>query len=137
MSQLIWPALVVGYRYCAVVTRMTRSALLEFLREDYIRTARAKGLTPKIILNRHELRNSFLPVITIISIEVSFFMGRLVVTEQMFSLNGLGRFLVDSVLYADYNMIQAPVMIVVAMSIRVNFVVDLSYTWLDPRIRYS
>ena len=76
MSQLIWPALVAGYRYCAVVTRMTRSALLEVLREDYIRTARTKGLPQKIILNRHALRNSFLPVITIIGIEFSFFYGR-------------------------------------------------------------
>jgi len=137
MSQLIWPALVAGYRYCAVVTRMTRSALLEVLREDYIRTARTKGLTEKIILNRHALRNSFLPVITIIGIEFSFFMGGLVVTEQVFNLNGLGRLLVDSVLYADYNMIQALVMIVVAVSALVNLLVDLSYAWLDPRIRYS
>lgn len=137
MSQLIWPALVAGYRYAAVVTRMTRSALLEVLREDYIRTARSRGLTEKIILNRHALRNSFLPVITIIGIEFSFFMGGLVVTEQVFNLNGLGRLLVDSVLYADYNMIQALVMIVVAVSVLVNLLVDLSYAWLDPRIRYS
>ncbi len=137
MSQLIWPALVAGYRYAAVVTRMTRSALLEVLREDYIRTARTRGLTEKIILNRHALRNSFLPVITIIGIEFSFFMGGLVVTEQVFNLNGLGRLLVDSVLYADYNMIQALVMIVVAVSVLVNLLVDLSYAWLDPRIRYS
>ena len=137
MSQLIWPALVAGYRYAAVVARMTRSALLEVLREDYIRTARAKGLTEKIILNRHALRNSFLPVITLIGIEFSFFMGGLVVTEQVFNLNGLGRLLVDSVLYADYNMIQALVMIVVAVSVLVNLFVDLSYAWLDPRIRYS
>jgi peptide/nickel transport system permease protein len=137
MSQLIWPALVVGYRYAAVVARMTRSALLEVLREDYIRTAQAKGLPEKIILNRHALRNSFLPVITLIGIEFSFFMGGLVVTEQVFNLNGLGRLLVDSVLYADYNMIQALVMIVVAVSVLVNLFVDLSYAWLDPRIRYS
>jgi peptide/nickel transport system permease protein len=137
MSQLIWPALVAGYRYAAVVARMTRSALLEVLREDYIRTAQAKGLTEKIILNRHALRNSFLPVITLIGIEFSFFMGGLVVTEQVFNLNGLGRLLVDSVLYADYNMIQALVMIVVAVSVLVNLFVDLSYAWLDPRIRYS
>ncbi len=137
MSQLIWPALVVGYRYAAVVARMTRSALLEVLREDYIQTAQAKGLPEKIILNRHALRNSFLPVITLIGIEFSFFMGGLVVTEQVFNLNGLGRLLVDSVLYADYNMIQALVMIVVAVSVLVNLFVDLSYAWLDPRIRYS
>jgi peptide/nickel transport system permease protein len=116
---------------------MTRSALLEVLREDYVRTARTKGLPQKIILNRHALRNSLLPVITIIGIEFSFFMGGLVVTEQVFNLNGLGRLLVDSVLYADYNMIQALVMIVVAVSVCVNFLVDLSYAWLDPRIRYG
>ncbi|MBT3911371.1 MAG: ABC transporter permease, partial [Rhodospirillaceae bacterium] len=90
LLQLIWPAVATGYRYSAVATRMTRSALLEVLREDYIRTARAKGLMEKLVINRHALKNSMLPVVTIIGIEFAFLMGGLVVTEQVFNLNGLG-----------------------------------------------
>ena len=137
MSQLIWPAVATGYRYSAVVTRMTRSALLEVLREDYIRTARAKGMIEKVIINRHALKNSLLPVVTVIGMEFSFFMGGLVVTEQVFNLNGLGRLLIESVLNADYNLIQALTMVIVAVSVFVNFITDLSYAWLDPRIRYG
>jgi peptide/nickel transport system permease protein len=137
MAQLIWPAVATGYRYSAVATRMTRSALLEVLREDYIRTARAKGLLEKIVINRHALKNSLLPVVTIIGIEFAFLMGGLVVTEQVFNLNGLGKLFVESVLNNDYSMTQALVMIVVAIFVFTNFVVDLFYAWLDPRIRYS
>src|SRR5439155_684870 len=90
LLQLIWPALAVGYRYSAVATRMTRSAMLEVLREDYIRTARAKGLWDKLILSRHALKNAMLPVLTVIALEFAFLMGGLVVTEQVFNLNGLG-----------------------------------------------
>lgn len=113
MSQLIWPAVATGYRYSAVVTRMTRSALLEVLREDYIRTARAKGMIEKVIINRHALKNSMLPVLTIVGIEFAFLIGGLVVTEQVFNLNGLGRLLVESVLVSDYNLIQALSMVIV------------------------
>jgi peptide/nickel transport system permease protein len=137
MSQLIWPTIATGYRYSAVTARMTRSALLEVMREDYIRTARAKGLSEKIVINRHALKNAFLPVVTIIGLECSFMMGSLVVTEHVFNLNGLGRLLLESVLNADYNTAQALVMIVVTVVVFVNFVVDLVYAWLDPRIRYK
>ena len=137
MAQLIWPAVATGYRYSAVATRMTRSALLEVLREDYIRTARAKGLMEKIVINRHALKNSLLPVVTVIGIEFAFLMGGLVVTEQVFNLNGLGKLFVESVLNNDYNMTQALVMIVVAVFVVTNFMVDLFYAWLDPRIRYG
>ena len=137
LSQLIWPAVAVGYRYSSVTMRMTRSALLEVMSEDYIRTARAKGLREKIIINRHALRNAFLPVVTVIGIEFAFLMGGLVVTEQVFNLNGLGRLLIESVLYQDYNMIQALVMLMAVVFVCVNFAVDLLYAWLDPRIRYS
>ena len=137
LSQLIWPVVATGDRYSSVVTRMTRSVFLEVLHEDYIRTARAKGLMEKVVINRHALRNAILPVITIIGMEFSFFMGGLVVTEQVFNLNGLGRLLVESVLNADYNMIQALAMVVVAVFVCVNFLIDLSYAWLDPRIRYG
>ena len=137
LSQLIWPSVATGYRYSAVATRMTRSALLEVLREDYIRTARAKGLMEKIIINRHALKNSLLPVVTVIGIEFAFLMGGLVVTEQVFNLNGLGKLFVESVPNNDYSMTQALVMIVVAVFVFTNFVVDLFYAWLDPRIRYA
>ena len=136
-AQLIWPAVATGYRYSAVATRMTRSALLEVLREDYIRTARAKGLLEKIVINRHALKNSLLPVVTVIGIEFAFLMGGLVVTEQVFNLNGLGKLFVESVLNNDYSLTQALVMIVVAVFVFTNFVVELFYAWLDPRIRYS
>jgi peptide/nickel transport system permease protein len=136
MLQLIWPALAVGYRYSAVATRMTRSAMLEVLREDYIRTARAKGLWQKLILSRHALKNAMLPVLTVIALEFAFLMGGLVVTEQVFNLNGLGMLFVESVARRDYTLTQALVMLVAFVFIFVNFAVDLMYAWLDPRIRF-
>ncbi len=137
ISQLIWPAVATGYRDSAVATRMTRSALLEVLREDYVRTARAKGLLEKVIINRHALKNAMLPVVTVIGIEFAFLMGGLVVTEQVFNLNGLGKLFVESVGNHDFTMTQALVMVVVTVFIFTNFVVDLFYAWLDPRIRYN
>lgn len=137
LVQLIWPAIATGYRNAAVATRMTRSALLEVLREDYIRTARAKGLWEKIIINRHALKSSMLPVVTVIGIEFAFLMGGLLVTEQVFNLNGLGKLFVESVQNHDYTMTQALVMLVALIFILTNFVVDLLYAALDPRIRYS
>ena len=137
LSMLIWPALATGYRYSAVATRMTRSSLLEVLREDYVRTARAKGLMEKVIVNRHALKNALLPVVTVIGIEFAFLMGGLVVTEQVFNLNGLGKYLVQSVTLNDYTATQAIVMIIVLVFVFTNFIVDILYAWLDPRIRYS
>jgi peptide/nickel transport system permease protein len=136
LAQLIWPALAVGYRYSAVATRMTRSAMLEVLREDYIRTARAKGLWQKLILSRHALKNAMLPVLTVIALEFAFLMGGLVVTEQVFNLNGLGLLFVESVAHRDYTLTQALVLLVAFVFIFVNFLVDLAYAWLDPRIRF-
>jgi len=137
LSQLIWPAVATGYRYSAVATRMTRSALLEVMREDYIRTARAKGLMEKLTINRHALKNSLLPVVTLLGIELAFLMGGLVVTEQVFNLNGLGKLFVESVTNQDFSMTQALVMVVVTIAVFTNFVVDICYAWLDPRIRYA
>jgi peptide/nickel transport system permease protein len=137
LSMTIFPALATGYRYSAVATRMTRSALLEVLREDYVRTARAKGLVQRLIIRRHALGNALLPVVTIIGIEFAFLMGGLVVTEQVFNLNGLGKLFVASVTHHDYTMTQALVMLVAAIFVVTNFVVDIIYAWLDPRIRYK
>ena len=136
LAQLIWPALAVGYRYSAVGTRMMRSTMLEVLREDYIRTARAKGLWLKLILSRHALKNAILPVLTIMSLEFAFLLGGLVVTEQVFNLNGLGMLFVEGISRRDYTLIQALVMLVATVFLLVNFLVDIAYAWLDPRIRY-
>jgi peptide/nickel transport system permease protein len=136
LAQLIWPALAVGYRYSAVATRMTRSAMLEVLREDYIRTARAKGLMQKLVLSRHALKNAILPVMTVIAIEFAFLIGGLVVTEQVFNLNGLGLLFVQAVAHRDYTLIQALVMLVSGFFIVVNFFMDVVYALVDPRIRY-
>jgi peptide/nickel transport system permease protein len=136
LAQLIWPALAVGYRYSAVATRMTRSAMLEVLREDYIRTARAKGLWLKLILVRHALKNAMLPVVTVIGLEFAFLLGGLVVTEQVFNLNGIGMLFVEAIARRDYTLTQALVLLVASVFIFVNFVMDVMYAWLDPRIRY-
>jgi peptide/nickel transport system permease protein len=135
-SQLIWPALAVGYRYPAVATRMTRSTLLEVMREDYIRTARAKGVFERLVVARHAMRNALLPVVTVIGLEFAFLIGGLVVTEQVFNLNGIGKLFVEATSRGDYTMIQALVMLVAAFFIMINFAVDLLYAALDPRIRY-
>lgn len=137
LSQLILPAIVVGYRYSAVATRMTRSSVLEVLRDDYVRTARAKGLRETVVIVRHALRNSLLPVITVISLEFAFLFGGLVVTEQVFNVNGLGKLLVDAVAQRDYPLVQALVLLFAFVFVFVNFIVDLLYGFLDPRIRYT
>ena len=137
LSMAILPALTVGYRYAAVTMRMTRSAMLEVLREDYIRTARAKGLVERLIINRHALKNALLPVITLIGIEFAFLIGGLVVTEQVFNLNGVGRLFVLAVQNQDYTLTQALVMLTVAIFVFANLAVDLLYAWLDPRIRFG
>jgi len=137
LSMVILPALTVGYRYSAVTMRMTRSAMLEVLREDYIRTARAKGLVERLIINRHALKNALLPVVTLIGIEFAFLIGGLVVTEQVFNLNGVGRLFVLAVQNQDYTLTQALVMLTVAVFVFANLAVDLLYAWLDPRIRFG
>lgn len=137
LAQLIFPAIVVGYRYSAVATRMTRSSVLEVLREDYVRTARAKGLKETLVIVRHALRNSLLPVVTVISLEFAFLFGGLVVTEQVFNVNGLGKLLVDAVSQRDYTLVQALVLIFSFMFVFINFIVDILYGVLDPRIKYT
>jgi peptide/nickel transport system permease protein len=137
LAQMTWPALAVGYRYSAVAARMTRSAMLEVLREDYIRTARAKGLWQSRIVRRHALKNAMLPVLTVIGLEFAFLLGGLVVTEQVFNLNGLGLLFVQSVARRDYTLVQTLVLLMALVYIMVNFGVDLLYAWLDPRIRYQ
>jgi peptide/nickel transport system permease protein len=136
LSMMIWPVLTVGYRYSAVTTRMTRSTVLEVLREDYIRTAWAKGLRERAVVIRHALKNAMLPVITLIGTEFAFLIGGLVVTETVFTLNGIGRFVVDAVAHRDYPVVQALVFLIASGFVIINLLVDLTYAWFDPRIRY-
>jgi peptide/nickel transport system permease protein len=136
LVQLVWPALAVGYRYSAVVARMIRSSLLEVLGEDYIRTARAKGVYEKLVIGRHALRNALLPAITVIGLEFAFLIGGLVVTEQVFNLNGLGKLFVQSVSRSDFTLVQGLVMLVALFYVAVNLLVDLLYAVFDPRVRY-
>lgn len=137
LMQLIWPALAVGYRYSAVATRMTRSTVLEVLREDYIRTARAKGLWEGAVLIRHALKNALLPIITVIGLEFAFLVGGLVVTEQVFNLNGIGKLFVEAISQRDYTMVQSLVLLTSFVFIFVNFLVDVINAYLDPRIKYQ
>ena len=137
MKQLIWPIVSVGYRYAAVTTRMTRSTVLEVMREDYIRTAWAKGLQEKVVVIKHTLRNAVLPVITIIGTEFAFLIGGLVVTETVFTLNGIGSFLVDAIAHRDVPVVQTLIIMIAFTFVFVNLMIDLIYAWIDPRISYS
>ena len=133
MQQLIWPAISVGYRFAAIVARMVRSSIMEVMTEDYIRTARAKGVTETNIVVFHALKNALLPAITVVGMEFTFMIGGLVVTEQVFNLNGIGKLLVTSIVTLDFVTVQAIVMILAALFIVVNLIVDLLYAVLDPR----
>ena len=137
LIQFLLPALAVGYRSSALITRITRSALLEVMREDYIRTAWAKGQSGRIVIWRHALKNAMLPVITVIGIEFAFLLGGLVVTETVFNLPGVARFLVQAILWRDYPIVQNLVMFIAIVVIFSNILVDLLYGWLDPRVRYG
>ncbi len=131
------PAAAVGFRSSALIMRLTRSSMLEVLRQDYIRTARAKGVPPRAIDYRHALRNAVLPVVTVIGIEAAFLMGGLIVTETVFNIPGVARFLVEAIRWRDYPIVQSLVMFIAVIVVAANFAVDVLYAVLDPRIRYS
>ena len=135
--QFLLPALAVGYRSSALIMRITRSSLLEVMREDYIRTAWAKGQTGRVIIWRHALKNALLPVVTVIGIEFAFLIGGLVVTETVFNLPGVARFLVQAILWRDYPIVQNLVMFIAIVVILSNLLVDMLYGVLDPRVRYG
>ncbi len=137
LKVMIFPAFIVGARSSAGMLRMTRSSVLEVLREDYVRTADAKGLRRPSVLFVHVLRNALLPVTTLAGFEIVILMGGLVVIEQVFNLPGLGKLLVQAATARDYPVIQAIVMFVAVTVLVANLVVDLMYAWLDPRVRYS
>jgi peptide/nickel transport system permease protein len=135
--QFLLPALAVGYRSSALIMRITRSSLLEVMREDYIRTAWAKGQRGRIVIWRHALKNAMLPVVTVIGIEFAFLIGGLVVTETVFNLPGVARFLVQAILWRDYPVVQNLVMFIAIVVILSNLAVDMLYGVLDPRVRYG
>ena len=131
------PAAAVGFRSSALVMRLTRSSMLEVLRQDYIRTARAKGASDNSVNYHHALRNAMLPIITIIGIEAAFLVGGLIVTETVFNIPGVARFLVEAIRWRDYPVVQNLVMFIAVVVVSVNFFVDMAYAVLDPRIRYE
>jgi peptide/nickel transport system permease protein len=131
------PAAAVGFRSSALVMRLTRSSMLEVLRQDYIRTARAKGAPNQSVYYRHALRNAMLPVVTVIGIEAAFLMGGLIVTETVFNIPGVARFLVEAIRWRDYPIVQNLVMFIAVVAVSINFLIDLLYAVLDPRIRYA
>jgi len=131
------PAAAVGFRSSALVMRLTRSSMLEVLRQDYIRTARAKGASDSNVNYHHALRNAVLPVVTVIGIEAAFLMGGLIVTETVFNIPGVARFLVEAIRWRDYPIVQNLVMFIAVVAVSINFLVDLLYAVLDPRIKYS
>jgi peptide/nickel transport system permease protein len=137
LQTTIFPALIVGYRFSAITARMTRSTMLEVLREDYIRTARSKGLADLTVIYRHALRNAIIPVITIIGGQIGILLGGLVVIETVFGLPGMGRLVFDAVTRRDYPVVQGVVMLVAVIYVTVNLVIDLLYAVIDPRIRYA
>ena len=137
LKQFMYPAIMIGYISAATKARMMRSTMLEVLRQDYIRTARAKGLRAFVITGRHALKNALIPVITVIGITTALSLGGSVVMERVFTLPGIGSFIVDGMLQRDYPVVQSMVLFFAACVIVVNMLVDLSYGWLDPRVRYQ
>jgi peptide/nickel transport system permease protein len=137
VKHMILPAFAVGTIPTAVIARMTRSSLLEVLQQDYIRTARSKGLSERVMMTRHALKNAFLPVVTIIGLQLGSLMVGAILTETIFSLPGIGRLIIDRILSRDYPVVQGAVLLFAATFVLINLLVDLSYAYLDPRIRFN
>jgi peptide/nickel transport system permease protein len=137
VAMLAVPAAAVGFRSSALIMRLTRSSMLEVLRQDFVRTARSKGLPERSVTYNHALRNAVLPVITTIGVETAFLFGGLIVTETVFNIPGVARFLVEAIRWRDYPMVQNLVMFIAIIVVSVNLIVDLFYMVVDPRIRYS
>lgn len=134
---LILPAFTLGASSTAIVARMTRSSMLEVMGLDYVRTARAKGLTERLVILRHALKNALIPVVTVIGLQMGMLLGGAVLTETVFAWPGIGRLLVGAILARDYPVVQGAALVIAAMFILVNLVVDIIYTYLDPRICYQ
>ena len=137
IQMMVIPAAAVGFRSAALIMRLTRSSMLEVLRQDFVRTARSKGLSDGAVTYDHALRNAMLPVLTVIGVETAFLMGGLIVTETVFNIPGVARFLVEAIRWRDYPMVQNLVMFIAFVVVTVNLLVDLAYMLVDPRIRYG
>jgi len=137
LQQLIFPALALGFYNMAFTARVTRSAMLEVYREDYIRTARAKGLAERVVILRHALKNALLPVATVSGYEFGRLLAGTVVIETIFMVPGMGKLLIDSVLHRDYTTVQAVVVVTTVSVLILNLVLDVIYSWLNPRIRFT
>ena len=137
MLQLIWPILILALSGMAIIARMTRSTMLEVLREDYVRTARAKGLTERVVIYRHALKNAMIPVVTLAGLSFGHLLGGTVIMETVFSIPGMGLYMIEAIRNRDYPIVQGVAIMIAAFFMLVNLVVDLLYAWLDPRISYS
>ena len=136
-QQLLFPALAIGFHSSGSMMRMTRGQMLEVLRDDYIRTARAKGLSETAVVVRHALRNAMLPVVTLFGFHIAFLLGGTVVIEIIFSIPGMGQQLIEATLLRDFPIVQTYVLYIAVLAMLSNLLVDLTYAWLDPRITYS
>ena len=137
LEQLYLPAVVLAFNNMSIVARVTRSSMLEVFREDYIRTARSKGLRDVIVIGRHALKNALLPVVTISGLEFQQLIAGTIIIETIFGVPGMGFFMIDSIRHNDYTAVQSAVMVITFFVVTINLAVDLVYGWLDPRIRYS
>jgi peptide/nickel transport system permease protein len=137
IQQFIWPALIIGYATAAILSRITRSAVLEVLREDYVRTARAKGVRGAAVVTRHVLKNALPPVVTLSAVQMGNLLGGAVISETIFTLPGVGRFLVDAILHRDYPVVQTIVILFATVVVALNLLTDVLYAWFDPRTRYA
>jgi peptide/nickel transport system permease protein len=137
LQQFLLPAAVLGFRLSAATMRMTRSTLLEVLREDYVRTAWSKGLGERVIIYKHALKNALIPVVTVVGGQLGTLLAGTVIVETIFALPGMGRLTVEAILYRDYPIVQTNVMLVAGTLVMLNLLVDLTYAWLDPRIHYQ
>jgi peptide/nickel transport system permease protein len=136
LERLVLPSIALGLAYVALIARITRTSMLEVLAEDYIRTAKAKGVTTKSMLLKHALKNAGVPIITVIGIGIALLIGGVVITETVFNIPGIGRLVVDAIAKRDYPIIQGVILIFSGVYVLVNLIIDLTYTLLDPRIRY-
>jgi peptide/nickel transport system permease protein len=137
LTQMLLPSIVLGTVVAAQVMRMTRSSLLDVLRNDYVRTARAKGLAEKLVVRRHAFKNALIPIITVIGVQVGYLLGGAVVTEQVFTMPGVGRLVLNAVYERDYPLVQGTILFIAGLFMLSNLIVDLLYAYLDPRIRYD
>ncbi len=136
-KQLILPAITLGTGSAAMIARMARSSILEVVKADYVRTARAKGIKERNVIWIHTLKNAMIPVITVIGLNFGFLLGGTIITEKVFAINGVGRLMVDAIASRDFPMVQGSVLLVATLFVLVNLIVDITYTYVDPRIKYQ